>query len=336
LAADPASDPRDPVVHVIGHRVWNAQDACLDHIVTAVAFPKLPYELRSLHVEITVPDDLQPLVLASPAGRWTDPVAEVQTLMRSDFQKKPTHIPFTAESCFARPVLFDHVDLELSRGERPRYLRENPASPVTKFDSCLEFAMAKIVLPDLPQSFRSLVVRFGPMPPPSTGSRWVDEPAWPRGDRLEITWLVSEVPDAPGPMFAVEVIATIGDVSRRVALSLHTAPLKPSNQTACAVRLPGGAPATPRLGKDELASIGFGQPAVAGYLVRRGPAGDSLAIDAWDKPSGGCIRGKRWYNPCPRSQHVVALMHAPASIELQERIIAVDASGAQHPLRCAL
>src|SRR6185436_11568254 len=30
-AADaPASDPRDPVVRVAGHRVWNAEDACLD------------------------------------------------------------------------------------------------------------------------------------------------------------------------------------------------------------------------------------------------------------------------------------------------------------------
>jgi hypothetical protein len=327
---DPASDPRDLIVRVSGHRVWNAEDACLDRIVAAMPFPMLPYELRYVNVELAVPPGAQPLVVAPSGDTWADPVAATRTLMRTDFQKKPARVPFTAESCFD-PNTVAYVDVELAHGARPRYVREEPPAPRTKFDTCIEFAIARFVTPDLPPSLRDLVVRFQPQSPPP-GRLWLDSPPWPDGDRLVLTWRISVPPGAPEPAFGVELTATIGDVTRRVPLSLQFGWFVPRNQTFCAGQIPDGAP-PPRLGKDELAAIAFGRPPDAGYLVRRGAAADFLVIDAWTQRSGGCVLGNREYNPCPRSQHVVALMHTPPRIKVEQRIIDVDDTG-DHPFRC--
>lgn len=330
-ADQPTSDPRDPIVRVSGHRTWNAEDACLDRIVAAMPFPVLPYELRSVNVELAVPAGAQPLVVASTGDPWADPVAMARTLMRTDFQNKPARVPFTVESCFD-PDTVAYVDIELARGARPSYLREQPSAPLTKFDTCIDYAIARFPTPDLSPSLRAVVVRLQPKSP-APGTLWLDSPPWPSGDHLVLTWRISVPPGAPEPAFGVELIATIGDVARRVPLSLHFGRFVPRNQTFCAGQIRDGAP-PPKLGKDELAAIAFGQPPDAGYVVRRTAAGDSLVIDAWTQRSGGCVLGNREYNPCPRSRHVIALMHTPPGIKVEQRIIAVDDTG-DHPFRCS-
>jgi hypothetical protein len=327
----PASDPRDLIVQVSGHRVWNAEDACLDRIVAAMPFPMLPYELRSVHVELTVSAGAQPMVVASPGDIWADPVATAQTLMRTDFQRKPVRVPFTVESCFD-PHTVAYVDVELARGARPRYLREPPSAPLSKFDTCIEFAIARFVTPDLPPSLRALVVRLQPKTP-ARGALWLDSPPWPSGDRLVLTWRISVPTGAAEPGFGVELTATIGDVARRVPLRVQFGRFVPRNQTFCTGQLRDAA-RPPRLGKDELAAIAFGQPPDTGYVVRRGAAGDSVAIDAWTQPSGSCVLGNRVYNPCLRSPIVVALMHTPPGIQVEQRIVTVDDTGDQ-PFRCS-
>lgn len=169
--------------------------------------------------------------------------------------------------------------------------------------------------------------------PPGPGTLWLDLPPWPPGDHLVLTWRISIPPGAREPAFGVELTATIGDVTRRVPLVVQFGWFVPRNQTFCAGQIRDGAP-PPRLRKDELAAIAFGRPPDAGYSVRRTAAGDSLAIDAWTQRKGGCVLGNREYNPCPRSQHVVALMHTPLGIQAEQRIVTVDDTGDQ-PFRCS-
>ena len=69
-----------------------------------------------------------------------------------------------------------------------------------------------------------------PTPPPVHG--WLDLPAWSAGDQLEITWLVSIVLDGKDPessKFPVELVATIGGVSRRLTLKPQLGAVSPLN-----------------------------------------------------------------------------------------------------------
>ena len=51
------------------------------------------------------------------------------------------------------------------------------------------------------------------------GDRWLDQPAWPNDDRLELTWIVTEVHDSVDPESSkqpLELVASIGNVPRRL------------------------------------------------------------------------------------------------------------------------
>jgi hypothetical protein len=154
---------------------------------------------------------------------------------------------------------------------------------------------------------------------------WLDQPAWPAdGKELELAWLVSTelVPDKRYPDWQdapLDLVATIGGVSRHAVLAPQFGGLKPLNQSAC------GGNAYP-LEKTEVAKITFYEGGAGGYFVRRKGA-DVLEVGTWDQGDG---LGD------PRHETSVLRMHVPAKLKIHQAIFEVDAKGTRTPFDCSM
>ena len=158
---------------------------------------------------------------------------------------------------------------------------------------------------------------------------WIDTPPWPaHADHAVLTWRVypdltakpNEIPAAP-----VELVVSIGTVQRIVKLAPQIGQMPAMYQHACKDSvLP--------LRRGEVAQITFEEGGFGGGVVRR--AGDALEVIEWNQDDGACDdHGKAV--ACPRKDKLVARLHVPAGVKLEEHLELVDAKGARHPFACS-
>jgi len=168
-------------------------------------------------------------------------------------------------------------------------------------------------------------------PPGHNG--FLDEPAWPTDSGvLLLAWQVApdSVPDPHNPDLLrapVTLEASIGAVTRRIALAPQFGALHPYNQPFCKTD------AYP-LGKHEVAKITFYEGGAGGYLVRRGPD-DVVAVVAWEQSDGACPDAHGEPAGCPRRETAVFRMHVPPLRAIHEVIDEVDERGTVHTLDCS-
>jgi hypothetical protein len=164
-------------------------------------------------------------------------------------------------------------------------------------------------------------------------AKWVDRPAWPAGDTLELTWVVKPgVPtkkDPDIPKAPLELHATMGGTTRKITLAPQQGALYPYNQPVCAGKT--GFIQYP-LAKNQVAKITFYEGGAGGYFVRR--TGDVLEVVAWEQPDGACDGKNGELVACPGSEVIAFKLHVPKSVKIREAIVELDANGARTPLAC--
>jgi len=179
-----------------------------------------------------------------------------------------------------------------------------------------------------------VAVLLAARPAPVRGEPWLDTPAWPaHATRMELTWLVHpELPAQPNqlPRAPVELVVSIGDIARTVALAPQVGALRARYQPRCATpREPAAFP----LLSGELAKITFDAAGYGGFLVRRA-GDDAVAVLGWELEDGACAGKHGEPAPCPRRDKLVMKLHVPAGVTIEERLVRVDARGARRAFAC--
>jgi hypothetical protein len=169
------------------------------------------------------------------------------------------------------------------------------------------------------------------LPPRSSG--WIDAPSWPAGDRIALAWLVHPAVSRTfhgmdNTLLApLQLVATIGNVSRVVTFDLQFGDLKAMFQPAC------GSDTLP-LERGEVAKIVFEEGGFGGELVRRAGS-DAVEILDWTQEDGACPDARGQPVACKPKTKLAARMHVPRGATFTQAIYEVDAAGARHPFDCA-
>lgn len=175
------------------------------------------------------------------------------------------------------------------------------------------------------------VPRLAPTTPPRGG--WLDLPAWPAGaTELTVTWLVYPILDGREPETTkapLQLVLTIGGVSRIVELPPQFGALSPLNEPVCAGKVMMAYP----LERGEVAKITFYEGGAGGFLLRRAGA-EALALVGWEQSDGACPDREGLPTVCPRKDRRVLQLHVPRAVTIHEEILEVDEHGERHPLDC--
>ncbi|HEY3806645.1 MAG TPA: hypothetical protein VGL61_28775 [Kofleriaceae bacterium] len=172
-----------------------------------------------------------------------------------------------------------------------------------------------------------------PIALPAKSSGWIDSPRWPAGNRVELAWLV--YPTVPrvyqgmgDTMVApLQLVATIGSVSRVVTFDPQLGSLKLYFQSAC------GSDGLPPE-RNEIAKLVFEEGGFGGELVRRDGDGVVEILD-WSQSDGACPDAHGQPAACKPHEKLVARMHVPHGATFTQAIYDVDDAGARHPFDCS-
>ncbi len=87
------------------------------------------------------------------------------------------------------------------------------------------------------------------------------------------------------------------------------------------------------MGADDVAKITFEEGGVGGYLVKR--VDGKLVLFTWGQSDGACEDPKtKEITECPISTKQARVLDAPATAEVIQRLLVVDAAGKQAPIDC--
>jgi hypothetical protein len=169
---------------------------------------------------------------------------------------------------------------------------------------------------------------------PAKQASWADEPAWPEdAGRLELQWVIG--PDRPNPrdpyggglpLRPVELIVTIGRVSRHLTLEPETGSLRSYNQVMCKT---GAYP----LGKAEVGKLTFDEGGASGYAVKR-TAPDVLEIHSWAQTDGACESPTGELVACPVADELKRKLHVPAGVKITGGTVFTTEHGKLQKLAC--